>query len=397
MFIVDYENPNILFTAEECGDISRVDLRAASHDVIFRNRCRIDERRFRTLSTKALAQSRCLGPHQLIVGGAGFSIGQFDIRAPPTSTAAAGAQSGKCFVCPSACIYCRCKASPWQVHLIRVFHFIIQFTAKMSPMGNCPHYPNTHSPIPIVHMRPLSVHVSLVTVPFIQPLFPPPRPPPPPNPSPGPPDFVKLWGPHYTSHETGRSAFNNKFERTARKIHMNPRSSVSVSGLHVSTNGRTLLASFQGDQIYTFDLFGCARDEEIPQRGFERVDLGVVGPTSCLGGHINYATFLKNVAFFGPRDEYVVSGSDSGHMWIWETFSGKLKTGKMGPGKSTFLMLHNVIRFFACISMLHIKCNAHSYTHLFFMLEMIFKHPRLTLLSSWHVGGVRMMCDVVWQ
>eukprot|EP01037_Dinobryon_pediforme_P035122 gene35122-41363_t len=43
-----------------------------------------------------------------------------------------------------------------------------------------------------------------------------------------------------------------------------------------------------------------------------------------IGGHINYATFLKTVSFFGPRDEYVVSGSDSGHLWIWRTDSGRL-------------------------------------------------------------------------
>ena len=45
-----------------------------------------------------------------------------------------------------------------------------------------------------------------------------------------------------------------------------------------------------------------------------------------LGGHINYATFLKNVSFFGPRDEYVISGSDSGHLWVWTTASGSLDT-----------------------------------------------------------------------
>ena len=50
------------------------------------------------------------------------------------------------------------------------------------------------------------------------------------------------------------------------------------------------------------------------------------GALGMLGGHINYATFLKNVSFFGPRDEYVISGSDSGHLWIWTTASGNLDT-----------------------------------------------------------------------
>ena len=42
------------------------------------------------------------------------------------------------------------------------------------------------------------------------------------------------------------------------------------------------------------------------------------------GGHINYETFLKDVAYFGPNDEYVVSGSDSGDVWVWDRVTTEL-------------------------------------------------------------------------
>ena len=40
--------------------------------------------------------------------------------------------------------------------------------------------------------------------------------------------------------------------------------------------------------------------------------------TKSFGGHINFDTFLKTVTYFGPSDEYVMSGSDDGHIFIWE-------------------------------------------------------------------------------
>lgn len=40
-------------------------------------------------------------------------------------------------------------------------------------------------------------------------------------------------------------------------------------------------------------------------------------------GHRNQNT-VKGVFYMGPRDEYVVSGSDCGHLFIWETQTGVL-------------------------------------------------------------------------
>lgn len=165
-------------------------------------------------------------------------------------------------------------------------------------------------------------------------------------------------------------------------------SPVSISGLQFSKNGRTILASYQGDQIYTFPVYGFPRREyqEINQEGTflgkhsrsspinlernfkvkdenkiinnkeiilpppslitskdDNIDIlnnsfqqrcrsrsrsdsiltdDCIGAQAIFGGHINYATFLKSVSFFGPNDEYVVSGSDSGHLWIWDSSIG---------------------------------------------------------------------------
>lgn len=40
-------------------------------------------------------------------------------------------------------------------------------------------------------------------------------------------------------------------------------------------------------------------------------------------GHRNVQT-VKQVSYFGPRSEYVVSGSDCGHLFVWRTADGEL-------------------------------------------------------------------------
>ena len=40
------------------------------------------------------------------------------------------------------------------------------------------------------------------------------------------------------------------------------------------------------------------------------------------GGHLNRLTFLKSAKFAGPNDEYICTGSDSGHSWIYEKRTG---------------------------------------------------------------------------
>ncbi|RKP04910.1 hypothetical protein THASP1DRAFT_26523 [Thamnocephalis sphaerospora] len=40
-------------------------------------------------------------------------------------------------------------------------------------------------------------------------------------------------------------------------------------------------------------------------------------------GHCNVET-VKDVNFYGPRDEFIVSGSDDGNLFFWEKETGKL-------------------------------------------------------------------------
>ena len=133
--------------------------------------------------------------------------------------------------------------------------------------------------------------------------------------------FVKTWEPQRHRHLQKKKSRHEACE-------------VSVSGLCFSANGASILASYQGDQIYIFDTYSAETSETLEESSSsERILLETstafterpkIGPKSLLGGHVNHATFLKSVAFFGPKDEFVVSGSDSGHLWIWDAKSGNL-------------------------------------------------------------------------
>lgn len=112
---------------------------------------------------------------------------------------------------------------------------------------------------------------------------------------------------------------------------------VSVSGLDVSRDGKELLVAYESDQIYTFPIFptsklhpgSCTVDQvreladeraaspESPGReAIERPEL------AAYGAHFNRFTFLKNAKYAGPRDEYICTGSDTGHAWIYEKSTG---------------------------------------------------------------------------
>jgi hypothetical protein len=110
-------------------------------------------------------------------------------------------------------------------------------------------------------------------------------------------------------------------------------SAAAVSGLDVSKDGKELLVSYEGDSIYTFPTFyksssaaGPTLEEvkQVPSAWFSGSD----GEDTHLpelasyGGHLNRRTFLKNARYAGPNDEYICTGSDSGHAWIYERSSG---------------------------------------------------------------------------
>ena len=45
---------------------------------------------------------------------------------------------------------------------------------------------------------------------------------------------------------------------------------------------------------------------------------------AAYGAHLNRRTFLKNAKYAGPSDEYICTGSDSGHAWIYEKATGSV-------------------------------------------------------------------------
>jgi tetratricopeptide (TPR) repeat protein len=115
-------------------------------------------------------------------------------------------------------------------------------------------------------------------------------------------------------------------------------SHVSVSGLDLSRDRQELLVSYESDQIYTFPIFpntklqGCSvasQVEEVqasisPSEDDEegRRTVTPLRELATYGAHLNRFTFLKNARYAGPRDEYICTGSDSGHAWIYEKATG---------------------------------------------------------------------------
>lgn len=113
---------------------------------------------------------------------------------------------------------------------------------------------------------------------------------------------------------------------------------LSTSGLAFSKSGHKLAVSYQGDQIYLFDTCAMSSSGD------------AIGPSNVLGGHINYSTFLKTVSFYGHRDEYIVSGSDSAEIWIWDASSGALlpTSSSYALHSGSGLLRHIVADRYAC-------------------------------------------------
>lgn len=79
----------------------------------------------------------------------------------------------------------------------------------------------------------------------------------------------------------------------------------NVKSLHVTCavynyDGTEILASYSDDDIYIFDV-------NSPPGSFKHT----------YQGHRNGAT-IKGVSYFGPKSEFVVSGSDCGYVYFWE-------------------------------------------------------------------------------
>jgi len=114
--------------------------------------------------------------------------------------------------------------------------------------------------------------------------------------------------------------------------------SVSVSGIDLSKDKRELLISYENDQIYTFPIFpnassaagpslsdiNAATAHDMEEDGESSNRHRPVPELAAYGGHLNRLTFLKMAKYAGPRDEYICTGSDSGHAWIYEKKTGSV-------------------------------------------------------------------------
>ena len=79
------------------------------------------------------------------------------------------------------------------------------------------------------------------------------------------------------------------------------RKRVHVTSAVYNYNGTEVLASYNDDNIYLFDTVS-PQDMDFAHK---------------YQGHRNNAT-LKGVNFFGPKSEFIVSGSDCGNIFIWD-------------------------------------------------------------------------------
>jgi nuclear receptor interaction protein len=64
-------------------------------------------------------------------------------------------------------------------------------------------------------------------------------------------------------------------------------------------------------------------------------------------GHCNCET-TKDVNFYGLQDEYVVSGSDGGHFFIWEKDSGRLVNILLGDCEVVNVVQREFIHLHHC-------------------------------------------------
>ncbi|KZV35132.1 hypothetical protein F511_06838 [Dorcoceras hygrometricum] len=101
--------------------------------------------------------------------------------------------------------------------------------------------------------------------------------------------------------------------------HLIQRDDVHVTALAYS-NTSELLVSYNDELIYLFQKnmgFGQNPMPPASDRVQELADVQVYS------GHRNSQT-VKGVSFFGPNDDYVMSGSDCGHVFFWKKKGGQL-------------------------------------------------------------------------
>lgn len=101
--------------------------------------------------------------------------------------------------------------------------------------------------------------------------------------------------------------------------HLIEANNVHITGLAYSCTSE-LLVSYNDEHIYLFQK-NMGLGPTPPSASFE--DTQELEEPQVYQGHRNAQT-VKGVSFFGPGDEYVLSGSDCGHIFVWRKKGGKL-------------------------------------------------------------------------
>ncbi|XP_019199214.1 PREDICTED: DDB1- and CUL4-associated factor 8-like [Ipomoea nil] len=101
--------------------------------------------------------------------------------------------------------------------------------------------------------------------------------------------------------------------------HLNNKQDVHITALAYSCTSE-LLVSYNDELVYLFQKnMGLAPGpSSVPNEDAEKLE-----DPQVYTGHRNSRT-VKGVSFFGPNDEYVLSGSDCGHIFVWKKKGAKL-------------------------------------------------------------------------
>lgn len=89
-------------------------------------------------------------------------------------------------------------------------------------------------------------------------------------------------------------------------------SSTGLTSARYNFNGTKCAVSYQNSEILLYDLKNMEYDGRIHSDYLQKYV-----------GHTNIQT-IKDMNFFGKHSEYVVSGSDTGHIIFWDTFTGEI-------------------------------------------------------------------------
>lgn len=126
-------------------------------------------------------------------------------------------------------------------------------------------------------------------------------------------EYVRLYDARKIEME--RSKFGLPVEQFCPQHLVSEKGDV-ITGLAYSQTGE-LLASYRNDNIYLFE-----REHGLYFNDFDEFHSKKLPVPQSFKGHLNMQV-VKGVSFLGPNCEYVTSGSDCGHVFIWRKKDGK--------------------------------------------------------------------------